>query len=330
MDKLLQDIINSSQEGGCAGCSMLFKGLPFTCQLDYRQDLKPVDVLFIADSYTPDIYYPGVYEDSEESQVIIDKFCKDLGVKYTLLPASKCPTKELEKEDIKICRHYVTQDVMSLNPKPKLIITMGELALKMVMNQSNLGNKRGAFVGNFCGVPVVPTFCLQEKRFDPTIVVNDIFIAINIYIKGNKSTMSLDYKAVRDAEDLKSELERITRDVTEMSVDIETEGLDFIHHKITTVSFTTNIGTVVTPVYHREATEDPDKVLAVMKPHLENPQIRKVFHNADFDWKFFKRVGIHTDNVGDSMLMAFLINENYPRKLVSLVRRYFAEEIDEI
>jgi len=329
MDSLIKDIINSTKSSGCENCSLLFKGLPFTCQIDYQKDLTKTDVVFVSDSYTPDIYYPGIYENSEESLNIIDSLCKDLGVKYTLVSASKCPSLDLEKDDIKICRKYITKDISIL--KPKLIITLGELAVKMLLGPTNLATKRGSYAGTFVGIPVVPTYCLEKKKFDPFIVINDIFIAIRVFLKGNKKAEQLDYTVCKTAESLKETLHKITKDKPkEMSVDIETEGLDFINHKITTISFSTIYGTAVTPVYHKDATEDPSKVIQIIKPVLEDPSIRKVFHNADFDWKFLKRAGIHTDNVGDTMLMSFLSNENYPRKLVSLVRRYFPEEIDEI
>lgn len=313
-------------EEGCQGCSMVLADIPFTCALSHQKNLKPSDVLFVTDSYLPEYFYPSIFGGYTQAQSIIDRFCKDLGVKYSVATASKCPTKDLLTQDIKICRKYLLQDIEIV--KPKLIITLGNLAMHMLLGKSGVQNKRGLYF-EYEGIPVAPTYSLIDKIFDPVTVTNDIYIAINVHVKGAKGFKHLDFDLLWDIDDINNRiLEFALKD--KVAVDIESEGLSFLHDKILTVAFTAEgLTTIVIPVHHFEYTEDGNASLEAMRPLLEDPCVEKIFQNADFDLKFFMRSGIFPKNVGDTMMHQFLKDENNPRGLRDMCRRYFPDEMGE-
>ena len=121
-----------------------------------------------------------------------------------------------------------------------------------------------------------------------------------------------------------------------MAVDVETEGLNFLKHRIFTVAISwnnTNKGwdpeTVVIPIDHRDSPlshEDRCTALSFLKDVLENPKSRKVLHNCKFDSKFFKQYEIEIVNIHDTKGMHQLYKEGVPNSLRDLVEIYFSRE----
>ena len=62
---------------------------------------------------------------------------------------------------------------------------------------------------------------------------------------------------------------------------------------------------------------------------VENPNITKVGWNLKFDLQIFELYGIYVrGTVLDGMLMKYLLNEEKPNDLKSMVRRYLPEHGD--
>lgn len=118
------------------------------------------------------------------------------------------------------------------------------------------------------------------------------------------------------------------------SVDFETnaEGIYNKSFKPTILSVTFQVGSGVSiPLYHHEYNNPRWKCwLKYFGRHvIENPKITKVGWNLKFDLQIFELFGIYVrGTVLDGMLMKYLLNEEKPNDLKSMVRRYLPEHGD--
>ena len=118
------------------------------------------------------------------------------------------------------------------------------------------------------------------------------------------------------------------------SVDFETnaEGIYNKTFKPTTLSITFQVGSGVSiPLCHHEY-ENPNwkRWLKYFgRKVVENPNVTKVGWNLKFDLQIFELYGIYVrGTVLDGMLMKYLLNEEKPNDLKSMVRRYLPEHGD--
>lgn len=118
------------------------------------------------------------------------------------------------------------------------------------------------------------------------------------------------------------------------SVDFETnaEGIYNKTFKPTILSVTFQVGSGVSiPLCHHEY-ENPhwERWLKYFgRKVVENPNITKVGWNLKFDLQIFELYGIYVrGTVLDGMLMKYLLNEEKPNDLKSMVRRYLPEHGD--
>lgn len=118
------------------------------------------------------------------------------------------------------------------------------------------------------------------------------------------------------------------------SVDFETnaEGIYNKSFKPTILSVTFQVGSGVSiPLCHPEYNNPRWKRwLKYFGRHvIENPKITKVGWNLKFDLQIFELFGIYVrGTVLDGMLMKYLLNEEKPNDLKSMVRRYLPEHGD--
>lgn len=118
------------------------------------------------------------------------------------------------------------------------------------------------------------------------------------------------------------------------SVDFETnaEGIYNKTFKPTILSITFQVGSGVSiPLCHHEY-ENPNwkRWLKYFgRKVVENPSVTKVGWNLKFDLQIFELYGIYVrGTVLDGMLMKYLLNEEKPNDLKSMVRRYLPEHGD--
>jgi DNA polymerase-1 len=72
----------------------------------------------------------------------------------------------------------------------------------------------------------------------------------------------------------------------------------------------------------------PPKLLALLQPLLESPDIQKVTHNGKYDYQILKRYGITMKGMTfDTMLAAFLVKPLESVGLKALTKRYFNVEM---
>lgn len=118
------------------------------------------------------------------------------------------------------------------------------------------------------------------------------------------------------------------------SVDFETnaEGIYNKTFKPTILSVTFQVGSGVSiPLCHHEYENPHGKrwLKYFGRKVVENPNITKVGWNLKFDLQIFELYGIYVrGTVLDGMLMKYLLNEEKPNDLKSMVRRYLPEHGD--
>ncbi|WP_299355557.1 DNA polymerase I [uncultured Shimia sp.] len=113
-----------------------------------------------------------------------------------------------------------------------------------------------------------------------------------------------------------------------VAVDTETTGLDEMIVDLVGVCLSVEPGEACyIPVAHKKGAADDlfgseelaegqlsvDEVLDVLKPMLEDPAIMKVFQNAKYDCKIFKRYGVSVAPIDDTMLMSYALQAGLNR-----------------
>ncbi|HAR41760.1 MAG TPA: DNA polymerase I [Bdellovibrionales bacterium] len=80
------------------------------------------------------------------------------------------------------------------------------------------------------------------------------------------------------------------------------------------------------PVGHRATSETQlefTKVLAALKPYLENPRYKKIGQNLKYDWSILLAQGLKPDGLGaDTMIAAYVLNAEGRLNLAALADKY--------
>ncbi|CAI8012446.1 DNA polymerase I, partial [Geodia barretti] len=126
------------------------------------------------------------------------------------------------------------------------------------------------------------------------------------------SAAETDYVTVQTGEALEAMLAGL-RSAGSFSFDTETTSLDPMQADLVGLSFAVEPGKAwYVPVGHREGDQLPlEEVLARVKPLMEDPNLVKCAHNANFDLMVLASHGINTRNVDfDTMVAAHLLSRN--------------------
>lgn len=117
-----------------------------------------------------------------------------------------------------------------------------------------------------------------------------------------------DYRAITTIQDLDAYIAGIPQ-AYRLSIDTETDGLDFMQAKLVGISLSIAAGDAVyIPVQH-DLLVAPEQlalqdVITRLKPVLENPEILKVGQNLKFDWHILQRYGITLNGIADDTMLA--------------------------
>ena len=255
--------------------------------------------------------------------------------KYQFIPAIREPNTT--EDDITISvynemRPFLYEDIEKADPK--LIITLGNPAMKTLLKKSGLFNKRGREF-SFEGCPVVPTYGSHSILLEPKLrklFVQDINNAYDKFILNKNKFESDGYTLCKTISEFNQQMD-IAEEHILLGVDVETTGLDFKKDKMSTIAFSYGEKEAFTvPLHHRESPFD-DVDLKVVKQRLAsimaNKNIEKVFHNCQFDIKFLITFGIKTfNNIGDTKIIHSLLDENLPHALMDLIKEHFPHELE--
>lgn len=321
----------------CNGCSVLKLNKSFYCYKDYLY-LKESDVLFVSDSFKKD------FEGNRCAlQPDLLKFVKEnIDFKeFQLTAAVKCPDiKDMTATDSKICRSHLSLSIDKV--KPKLIIALGNLALKMLVKKSGMNDKRGQsfkYISNtgFESI-VVPTFHPYNVSLEPRnlpLFRQDIKIAYEkIVSKIETKVEETHYKLIKSIAELANYM-WLTETHKPIAVDVETTGLDFKTDKIQTIAFSWDKGyAICLPVNHKEGfmTSEIEKTVVInfIREVLKNKNNIKVMHKASFDVKMMLNPEILNfipPNIRDTQILAHQIDEISPKGLMDLVKKYYPEAL---
>lgn len=256
-------------------------------------------------------------------------------VKGDIAQVSLCPSMpfEIMKSASKKWNHVqphaekVLATVMAL--KPKIIVAMGELASRVILNRAvKITKARGVPVmAEHLGVPVLPMLSpgyvmrlpdgLPAFRADLNTLkrIKDVGFSISDIVVERSQ-----YSWVHDLEPLMDQIQRV------IAVDTETTGLRWhdTSTRVLTVQISPRPGVSwVMPVdaeycrrWFPDVTEEQRlRLVDQIRSVMQNGAIRKMGHNFKFDNHMIRKMGIEVNGwLHDTQLMAFCIDENMMRK----------------
>jgi len=323
----------------CVGCSILKKPKPFHSHMDY-ENLNQADVLFVSDSLKYQKGRISPFKDGELN-IILESLSPydNYSVEYTA--SVKCPNvkeADIKTEDKYLCRRYLEETIEKV--RPKLVFACGNLALNMLTKKSGINSKRGEaylMAGSDFEYTVVPLHHPYSLIIEPEkrkLFFSDVSRSYDRYILGKTQVLDLDYHILRDVDDILFKgYERLFTTTDTLAIDLETEGLNFLEHNVLTVAMCWGSASLVIPIKHKDhvwSEEDYEKIIDFLSQVMRNPNNSKVFHNATFDLKFLMSLGLKDfRNIEDTKLKYHVTeNENDPKGLMDLVKKYFPQYLE--
>ncbi|WP_050893207.1 DNA polymerase I [Neisseria meningitidis] len=141
----------------------------------------------------------------------------------------------------------------------------------------------------------------------------------------------LDYQAVTTEAQFAALLDKLSRADT-IGIDTETTSLDAMNASLVGISIAFQAGEAVyIPVGH-SLTAAPEQldlqdVLGRLKPHLENPTLKKIGQNLKYDQHVFANYDIALNGIaGDAMLASYIIESHLGHGLDELSERWLGLE----
>lgn len=141
----------------------------------------------------------------------------------------------------------------------------------------------------------------------------------------------LDYQAVTTEAQFAALLDKLAQ-ADKIGIDTETTSLDAMNAALVGISIAFQAGEAVyIPVGH-SLTAAPEQldlqdVLGRLKPHLENPALKKIGQNLKYDQHVFANYGIALNGIaGDAMLASYIIESHLGHGLDELSERWLGLE----
>ena len=141
----------------------------------------------------------------------------------------------------------------------------------------------------------------------------------------------LDYQTVTTEAQFAALLDKLAQ-AEKIGIDTETTSLDAMNASLVGISIAFQAGEAVyIPVGH-SLTAAPEQldlqdVLGRLKPHLENPALKKIGQNLKYDQHVFANYGIALNGiVGDAMLASYIIESHLGHGLDELSERWLGLE----
>ena len=141
----------------------------------------------------------------------------------------------------------------------------------------------------------------------------------------------LDYQAVTTEAQFAALLDKLSQ-TDKIGIDTETTSLDAMNALLVGISIAFQAGEAVyIPVGH-SLTAAPEQldlqdVLGRLKPHLENPALKKIGQNLKYDQHVFANYGIALNGIaGDAMLASYIIESHLGHGLDELSERWLGLE----
>ena len=234
--------------------------------------------------------------------------------------------REPSLKEIGLCHSRLVAEINIC--KPKLILALGEVAVRTLTGRTGIQSQRGQFFPLlskynyecqvFCALH--PSFIMRQRQWID-IGVKDIKKVREFLLNGT-ITKPLEPTFVIDppASELAEMLEKMTPHIT--SIDIETPGqLDVLTAKVIGIAFCCNEDFAVGLNF---TTEGPrSEQWEIMKKFLEDKSARKCAQNGQFDLAVLETNGVIVKGlVWDTLLAEHTMNSDLPGNLDALRSRY--------
>tara|TARA_R110000782_G_scaffold184388_2_gene274708 strand:+ start:77974 stop:79026 length:1053 start_codon:yes stop_codon:yes gene_type:complete len=342
LDKLFNE-----ENPKCEGCPILKKPLPRRTILDYEFE-EPKEILFVSDAPKMHEGSYTAFRPNEYRAIMLE--LRRLGIsrdRVGFTTAMKCPGMTMDTSDPvsrKKCMAHLEDTIAQF--KPTLVFACGKLATTIFYGK----NKKDTTVRGkakemqledgftFSLVSVMHPWQVVSEPKNAYLFSKDVENAVNSTIHDKDVLVPIEFDIIQSEEDIKKHVDFYTTKAP-IAVDVETEGLNFLEHRLHTISFSMldldefkrgNIivaRTVAMPIDHREAKfsyKTKAKIMEFVSLVLANANNRKIFQHATFDLKFLLRYGVSdVKHVWDTKLMQHLYLEGIPKGLRDLVYYYF-------
>lgn len=223
---------------------------------------------------------------------------------------------------------------------PKLVVLLGTVPLKAVLNKQKIGDNRGIlFDCEMFGCKALSTYhpaaILRRKNTDLYHTLKADIIKAKEYVYDIKEDSKPKHTSVliNSKKDFVSCMNILTsKDIVDRVCDIETDGLDFFRNKIISISFTFEHEGEVFSISFL-TTERQDWWHADLQDPEVHELLQKVlrfpidFQNGLFDVKFFWYNKFYVNFGVDTMDQHLMIDEDSPHNLHYLVTRYNKENV---
>jgi len=237
-------------------------------------------------------------------------------------PDNRDPTKK----EITACLKYLEKEIEIV--KPKFILLLGNHAMRAVLKKSGITKYRGKVFEAY-GAKVMVTFHPSAvNRFPKNgpYFIEDLR-KFKQLVEGTKQTLQPKVIPVRDLNDM-LDLVNAIKKTEAIAYDCETSGLaEWVPN-----SKLYCLGVAVSkerawciPYEHPEhvwSREDKVQVDKIIHWILEQANVKRITHNGEFDNRWLRTRGFNPHIDFDTMLAAYLINENTSKSLKPLARTY--------
>ncbi len=227
-------------------------------------------------------------------------------------PSNRTPTKE----EIKACLPFLEREIDIV--KPKVIITLGNVATRALTKEIKISNARGNTY-KYKDSWIVPTYhpaYLLRNPHNKSLVVKDILIA-----KGLLKSIEIenDYKIIENEGQALFFLDSLIENYM-FSCDVESTGLDFTKEDLLGIGFSYKTHSA----FYINSNMFTKKIKNKIKQVLTNDNLYSIFHYGKFDLKFIKHfLGFEVTNFQfDTMLAHQLLDVNARHGLEHLSARY--------
>lgn len=201
---------------------------------------------------------------------------------------------------------------------PKIIVPMGNVALKKTLGSTGITKFRGKGVekdGKIIFPIVHPRLVFRQPKHAENFT-RDIQNLGDLVREGEKllEQADVDYRYLETYEEVEAEIERLNKEAEWLVFDLETTGLNPFRKgsKIVSISLTDkdHYGVSI-PLEHRDFTwpkETLDKIIELLRNLFANKRTKKVAHNGKFDMKWLKAIyGIEVENFAFDPMLAHYI-----------------------
>lgn len=239
-------------------------------------------------------------------RTLLDK----LGVPYYLSYAIRCQSQQnVTPFVITNCLSWTKVEIQEV--QPKVIVALGATAA-LQLGFSGINEHRGQIL-EYEGVPVVVTWHPSAVFRDQNLLSQlwaDLQLAKRLVL-GENPNEEIPYRVLETPQELLNWLKDRSGP---LALDIETQGLQWTLHEITSIQMSDGHEAVI---FSPQLLKDPN-----VRDRLS--QIPIVGHNLPYDLGFILyHYGLRLTPVGDSMLGAHMINENISKSLKQLVAAEF-------